>query len=175
MFLSAQSDLSVLEDYPRLLKSWYRYSGLCEKLGRLPSRKDIHPADIKFALGYEMLIETDRKHMNPKVRLIGTVTEEFTSLPHSATGKTYDAFLSDESRIKACNYLITTLDQGQPLFGIARYARTNGQTFSFARIIYPLSPLENEPEMTFAILEKFKENDNREVGAQKEESLKRWL
>lgn len=74
MFISAQSDLSELEEYPRLLKSWHWYSELCEKLGRLPSRQDINPADIKFALGYEMLVENDRQNQNPRVRLVGVVT-----------------------------------------------------------------------------------------------------
>ncbi|WP_421784101.1 PAS domain-containing protein [Kiloniella litopenaei] len=175
MFISAQSDLSELEQYPRLLKSWHWYSGLSEKLGHLPTRQDINPADIKFALGYEMLVENDRENKNPRVRLVGIVAEEFMDLPISGTGKTYDAFLDDQSRINACTDVTRALDQGQPLFGTMTCTRKDGRSFGYARIICPLQKLDNEPEMVFITFQSFIENEGPQSGAQKEEAVKRWL
>ncbi|WP_085899589.1 PAS domain-containing protein [Kiloniella majae] len=175
MFISAQSDLSELKEYPRLLESWYWYSSLCEKLGHLPSRQDINPLDIKFALGYEMLVENDRQNKNPRVRLVGIVAEEFMGLPVSATGKTYDTFLTDESRVAACGKLTEALDEGKPLFGTTTYVRKDGRTLGYARLICPLHSQNNEPEMVFIIFQAFTENEDRETGAKKEEAMKRWL
>ncbi len=175
MLISAQSDLSELKEYPRLLESWHWYSGLCEKLGRLPSRQDINPADIKFALGYEMLVENDREGKNPRVRLVGIVAEEFMDLADSGTGKTYDTFLDDKSRIRACEKVTEALDQGQPLFGIMTCTRKDGRSFGYARLICPLQTLENEPEIVFITFQSFIENEGPQSGAQKEEAVKRWL
>ncbi|KLN61640.1 hypothetical protein WH96_04695 [Kiloniella spongiae] len=175
MFISAQSDLSELKEYPRLLESWHWYSALCKKLGYLPTRQDINPTDIKFALGYEMLVENDRENKNPRVRLVGIVAEEFMDLSVSGTGKTYDAFLDDESRINVCEEVTRALDQGQPLFGIMTCTRKDGRSFTYARIICPLQTLENEPEMVFITFQSFTENQGPQSGTQKEEVVRRWL
>ena len=176
MFLSAQSDLSELEEYPRLLKSWHWYSDLCTKLGRLPSRQDINPADIKFALGYELLVEVNRESENPRVRLIGVVTEEFMKLADGRpSGKDYDTFLTEDSKVAASDKLTEALDQGQPIFGTATYTRKDERRFGYVRIIFPLQSQNDEPEMVFLIFQDFTENEDREVGAQKEEAMKRWF
>ncbi|KKJ78148.1 hypothetical protein WH95_02020 [Kiloniella litopenaei] len=175
MFLSAQSDLTELEKYPRLRQSWQWYSDLCAKLGRIPARQDINPADIKFALGYELLVEINRESKNPRVRLIGVVTEEFFKLANGRhAGKDYDTFLTEESQIAASEKLTESLDQGQPIFGTATYTRKDGRRFGYVRIIFPLQSQNDEPEMVFLIFQDFTENEDREIGAQKEEAMKRW-
>lgn len=93
----------------------------------------------------------------------------------SPTGKNYDTFLTPESRVAACDKLAETLDQGQPIFGTASYNRKDGRSFGYVRLIFPLHSQNDEPEMVFLIFQDFTENEDREVGAQKEEAMKRWF
>lgn len=175
MFITAQSDLSELEGYPRLLETWQWFSNQCEKFGRLPTRQDINPVDIRFALGYELLAELYREEKNCRFRLIGLVVEEFTGLTSSATGLFYDEVLDAESTLRAYETIASVLDKGQPLFGTASYGRTDGQRLGYARLICPLQKIDNEAEIVFIVFQGFHEDYDHKKGVTKELIAQRWL
>ena len=110
MFITDDSNLDDLRKTPRLYGGYLWFRKSCDRLGRLPNRKEIDPLDLSFALGYEMITELYRDKKDAKFRLIGSVVEEFTGLGSSAKGSWYGKVLNEESLNKVISGLIQIMD-----------------------------------------------------------------
>jgi hypothetical protein len=93
----------------RLYEYWLQRKGG----RRFPSRRDIDPVEIRYVLGWVMLIDAMRDPVRFRVRLHGT--EMATQAHYDLTGKFIDELPLPEFREYAIGQCKRLIDSGEPL------------------------------------------------------------
>ncbi|RED53907.1 PAS domain-containing protein [Aestuariispira insulae] len=153
MIIRSAHEIPGKDRFARISATASWFSNFVSKAGKLPSRRDLDPTEFPDILGHQMISELHRDREDGRIRMLGTVAEQFTGLGGNASGRWFSEILDSESTRAAVGVHIQALDSKKAVFGISNYLRQDGQRVSYARLLCPLATLEGEPETVFSVFE----------------------
>jgi len=136
----------ALAQTPHLRMCFDYWQSKC-KWGRLPSRRDIDPAEMKGFLPSVILIEVERSGAGRRfrVRLMGTRLAEIFG--QDVTGLYLDQICTPEAR----NVLTDVMDLKKPCYGVSRGLRPDRDFIEFEHLTLPLASNGERVDMLFGV------------------------
>jgi hypothetical protein len=113
---------------------------------RMPTRRDIDPADIRPLLPHIALIEADRGTYRWRL-MGGHIVEDFGC---DLTGRPFGQNIRPLHFVSAMTATFDrVLDQGEPVFEASIYTTASEQTHAVSRLLLPLAAEGRTPAMIF--------------------------
>jgi hypothetical protein len=129
-------DIPRLEIADPLLQRVYDYWHQTRGTRRMPSRAQVDPGEIRFVLGYLMLIDVIHQPAKFRVRLQGTEVSSW--LGSDLTGKMLDEMPSADLRSLIGEHLAQCIALRVPLYHAGRHV-LNGMPRHYSTLVLPLS------------------------------------
>ena len=104
--------------------------------GKLPSRRQIDPLDLKFLLGNLLVIDVSYNPLRFRIRLVGSVLA--ARLRHDWTGKPLDTYPDAEFRQHLQKVWEEAVTVGRPIANTRRMI-FDGRSYRYDGLILPLS------------------------------------
>jgi len=105
------------------------------KNGRLPSKADFPPSEIKQWLGHIMLTDVSRTPLRFRVRLMGVILVEYAGTDH--TGKWFDEMFEGERLARNLHPYLMCIDTKAPCYDNSAVIQRYGKRIPIQRLHLP--------------------------------------